>query len=283
MLRFLPPVLLVIFFLSSCDHLPWAKKDDDVLARVHNKYLYASEIRDMINTGTLPQDSITMVTNYINNWIREQLLLYQAEKSLAPHQKDFSKQLNDYRNSLVIYEYETSIVRQKLDTVVSMLEVQRYYDANRANFELKENIVKVNYVQIENDAEDLPRLRRLWQTGDELSKTELEQYCIQNGLNFSMFDDLWIYFRDLLSEIPITTYNEENILQYNRKIEVRDSLYLYLVEFTDFKLKESIAPLSLVQNNIRKIIINRRKIELLQNLQNEIFDRALLNQSFEIY
>ena len=283
MSRYLLPFFLVIFLLSSCDHLPWTKKDDDVLARVHNRYLYASDIMDIINSGTPPQDSITIVSNYINNWIREQLLLQQAEKSLAPDQKDFSKQLRDYRNSLIIYEYETSIVRQKLDTVVSMLEIQQYYDANRANFELKDNIVKVNYVQLENSSEDLPRLRRLWQTGDDLSKTELEQYCIQNGLNFSLFDDSWIYLRDLLSEVPITTFNEENLLQYNQKIEVADSLYLYLVEFTDFKIKESIAPLSLIESNIRKIIINRRKIDLLQNLQNEIFDMALMNQSFEIY
>ncbi len=283
MLRFLLLFLLMISRLSSCDHLPWDKKDDDVLARVHNRYLYASDIMDIINSGTPPQDSITIVSNYINNWIREQLLLHQAEKSLAPDQKDFSKQLRDYRNSLIIYEYESSIVRQKLDTVVSMLEIQQYYDANRANFELKDNIVKVNYVQLENSSEDLPRLRRLWQTGDDLSKTELEQYCIQNGLNFSLFDDSWIYFRDLLSEVPITTFNEENLLQYNQKIEVKDSLYLYLAEFTDFRIKESIAPLSLVQSNIRLIIINRRKIDLLQNLQNEIFERAMLNQSFEIY
>jgi len=283
MLRFLLLISLVLLISSGCDHLLRSNTDDNVLARVHNRYLYASEIKDLINAGTSLQDSVIIVSNYINNWVREQLLLHQAEKSLTQNQKDFSKQLRDYRNSLVIYEYETSIIRQKLDTVVSMVEIQRYYDANRPNFELKENIVKVNYVQLENDSEDLPRLRRLWQTGDDAARLELERYCIQNGLNFSLFDNSWVYFRNLLNEVPITTYSEENFLQFNRKIEVRDSLYLYLLEFTDFKIKESIAPLSLIENNIRKIIINRRKIELLQNLRNEIFDKALLNHSFEIY
>jgi hypothetical protein len=111
----------------------------------------------------------------------------------------------------------------------------------------------------------------------------LERYCIQNGLNYSLFNDSWVYFNNLLKEVPIVTYNQENFLQYNRNIEARDSLYLYLVEFRDFKIKESVTPLSMLEDNIRKIIVNRRKLELLQNLQHEIFENALMNNYFEIY
>jgi hypothetical protein len=272
-----------VLFLSGCDLLPWAKSNEDVLAKAHNKFLHASEIQGLIKPGTPPQDSITIVSNYINSWVRQQLLLYQAEKNLTHSQKKFDKQLEDYRNSLIIYEYESNLVRQKLDTVVSIVEVKQYYDKNRANFELKENIVKVNYVQIENDSKELAKLRKLWQAGDELSMAELERYCIQNGLNYSLFNDSWIYFNNLLKDVPIVTYNQKNFLQYNRNIEASDSLYLYLVEFMDFQIKESITPLSMIEDNIRKIIVNRRKLELLQNLQSEIFETALMNSYFEIY
>lgn len=282
MLKHLLP-LLAVLLLSGCDLLPWAKSNEDVLAKVHGKYLYASEIQGLIKPGTPPQDSITIVSNYINSWVRQQLLLYQAGKNLTQSQKKFDKQLEDYRNSLIIYEYESNIIRQKLDTVVSMVEVQQYYDKNRANFELKENIVKVNYVQIENDSKELTRLKKLWQAGDESSMAVLERYCIQNGLNYSLFNDSWVYFNNLLKEVPIVTYNQENFLQYNRNIEARDSMYLYLVEFRDFKIKESVTPLSMLEDNIRKIIVNRRKLELLQNLQHEIFENALMNNHFEIY
>jgi hypothetical protein len=282
MLKHLLP-LLAVLLLSGCDLLPWAKSNEDVLAKAHGKYLYASEIQGLIKPGTPPQDSITIVSNYINSWVRQQLLLYQAGKNLTQSQKKFDKQLEDYRNSLIIYEYESNIIRQKLDTVVSMVEVQQYYDMNRANFELKENIVKVNYVQIENDSKELTRLKKLWQDGDESSMAVLERYCIQNGLNYSLFNDSWVYFNNLLKEVPIVTYNQENFLQYNRNIEARDSLYLYLVEFRDFKIKESVTPLSMLEDNIKKIIVNRRKLELLQNLQHEIFENALMNNYFEIY
>ena len=279
-LLFIPAMIAL---LAGCDMIPWSKTDDDVLARVHNRYLFSSEIKPLISPYTQPQDSVTIVSNYINNWVRQQLLLQAAEKALSDNDKDFSKQLEDYRNSLVIYEYEAQVIRQKLDTVVSMVEIQDYYDKNRANFELKENIVKVNYVQVENDPKELVRLRRLWRNEDLSSRTALENYCIQNGLNFSLFDDSWVYFNDLLKEIPIKTYNQENFLKFNRSIEVSDSLYVYFVEFKDFKIKESVAPLSMTENSIRKIIVNRRKLELLQKLRNDIFETALKNNHFEIY
>lgn len=276
-------LILAALMLSACHLMPWNKKDDNVLARVHNKYLYASDVQRIINPGTAPLDSINIVNNYINSWIRQQLLLYQAERSLTQSQKDFTKQLEDYRNSLIIYEYESDIIRKKLDTVVNKAEIRDYYEKNQTNFELKENIVKVSYVQLDSDSKELTKLRKLWQTNDSKSKRELEKYCIQNGLNYSLWDDNWVFFNDLLKDIPIKTYNQESFLQYNRSIEVRDSAYIYLVEFREFQIKESVAPLSMHEENIRKIIMNRRKIELLQNLQNEIFENALNNNQFEIY
>lgn len=283
MVKHLLPLLMAALMLGGCNLVPWAKKNDDVLARVHSKYLYASEIQSLIVPGTSPVDSINIVTNYINNWVKVQLFLYHAEKNLSQSQKDFSKQLEEYRNSLIIYEYESSLIRQKLDTIISKKEIKEYYDNNLANFELKENIVKVNYIQVENNSKELARLRRLWQAGPEKNRAELEKYCLQNGLNYSLSGNEWIYFNDLLKEIPIRTYNQENFLQFNRSLEASDSLYVYLVEFKEFQIKESVAPFSMQENNIRKIIVNRRKLDLIQNMQNEIFENALINNHFEIY
>lgn len=281
---YLPGLLFgILLLLSGCDFVHWKANDEDILARVHNNYLYASDLNGLIAQGTSHQDSFTIVSNYVNNWIREQLLLHEAERALTQDKKDFSRQLEDYRNSLVIYGYESDYLRNQLDTVVPMPEIQEYYDQNRLNFELKENIVKVNYVQFEKDANELSRLRKLWSTDDIGSKTELEMYCIQNGLKFSLFDDSWIYFNDLAKEVPIQAYNQESFLKYNQTVEVADSLYVYLVKILDYKIKESVVPLSMLENDIRSIIINRRKLSLLQQLRNDIYDRALNNNYFETY
>ena len=170
--------LILFFWQLSC----WADinvypllPEKIILARVHNNIKH-SDIQDMIVEGIIISHSLTIVQNQY--WVRKQLLLDQAEKTLTPDEKDFSKQLEEYRNSLVIYEFESSIISQKLDTVVSLKEIQTYYDQNMQNFELKENIIKADYVQILDDQKQLPRLKKLWQNHDIRSKTEYEKYCI---------------------------------------------------------------------------------------------------------
>ena len=102
-----------------------------------------------------------------------------------------------------------------------------------------------------------------------------EEYFLDN--------ETWVLFNNLTKNIPIKTYNQELFLKNNRFIEITDVPYHYLINFIDFKIKESISPLSIEKENIRRIILNKRKMELIKNMENEIFDYALKNNKFEIY
>ncbi|MDP2424447.1 MAG: hypothetical protein U1C46_04075 [Bacteroidales bacterium] len=285
--RRLPIAILAIasmvLLVGGCDIISIQKSDSRLLAHVHDKYLYESDLVGVVQQGIGLQDSINAAENYINNWIKQQLLLHEAEANLTEGQKDFSKQLENYRSSLVIYQFESKIVRERLDTTVTKQELEEYFASNMGDFELKENIVKVNYVQIDIESKELRKLRNHWKSGRSADKTAIRQYCRKNGLNYSFDNDDWIYFSDFLSEVPIRTYNQEEFLKYNRNFEIRDSLYIYLVEFKDFKIKESTAPLSLQENIIRSIILNRRKLDLLQRTQDEIYDNGLKSKNVEIY
>ncbi len=278
-----PLIIAGSLFFSGCNRLLEAKSEDRILARVHKKTLYESNIATAIPRGLTPQDSVNAVQNVINNWVRQQLLLHEAEANLTESQKDFSKLLENYRNSLVIYEFEGKIVRDQLDTIVSKQEIQDYYTANMADFELKENILKANYVQVDAESKEIRKLRNHWKLGTPADKTALRQYCRKNGLNYSFDNNEWVYFNDFMAEVPIRTYNQEEFLKYNRNFEVRDSLYIYFVQIKDFKIKESTAPLSLNESIVRNILLNRRKLELIQKTQDEIYELGVKNNYFEIY
>jgi hypothetical protein len=62
-----------------------------------------------------------------------------------------------------------------------------------------------------------------------------------------------------------------------------DSLYSYYVSIKGFKIKESISPLSFERENVKKIILNKRKLKLIGDMQNNVFHDALKNNEFEIY
>jgi len=269
--------LLAAAFLASCSFFN-NKKQGDAVAQAYDKYLYRSDIRGIVPPGTAVNDSIELVQRFIDNWIRRQVVLNQAESNLSPEQKDFTEQLEAYRNSLIVYGYESELIRQKLDTVVSQQQIQEFYDQNPQNFQLRENIVRVSYVKIPQASASLAPAKKatqLLKSGRALDIDLLDELCQSSMLVCRLDDENWISFNDLQREIPIAIDNQDNFLQNRSFFETSDSLFLYVVRISEFKMKESLSPLSFETENIRNIIINRRKLELINQMEQEVFQKAL--------
>ena len=275
---------IILFFSFACNNKN-GKEGGRVLARVHDVYLYDTDIDGIVPPNSNAKDSLMIVKSFINNWIRQQLVVMQAESNLPEDQKDFTKQLETYRNSLITYSYESLLIRQKLDTIVSDEEITKYYEESKNNFQLKNNIVKVDYVKINKNNIYNKNIKRLIQTRDTnlVLLDSLRYYCESYAQDFIIDPDQWIYFDDLLKLAPINTYNQEIYLKNNTFVELEDSPYKYYVNFLDFSIKDELSPLDFEKENIKRIILNRRKGELLNKMHNDIFVEALNSNAIEIF
>lgn len=256
---------------------------DKVLARVFEFKLYSSEIRDLVPVGTPSADSARLVDGYINSWVREMLLVNKAEKNLSPEQKNVEKQLQTYRNSLIIYNYEKALVEQQLDTIVTDSEIEAYYKQHPNDFALRDNIVKVIYVKVNKNAPNLPKLKNWVRSDRPQDRVELAGYCGQFASNYYLDDDSWLLFDDLLKEVPILTYNSQLFLQNNRDVEVSDSANTYLLHIKSYMMRDSQSPLAFEKNNIRTIILNKRKRELIDRMRDDLYREASENKNIELY
>jgi len=254
-----------------------------VIARVHDDYLYESDIRRLVPENLSRLDSIAFVRNYTDQWIKTRLMIRQAEKNLTDRQLNFDRQLEDYKNSLIIYQYETELVRQKLDTLVTEEEIEKYYHDHLADFELKENIVKVQYVILNKEEELEGKFKELFFLPDSIAADSLEFYSKLYEVPYFLDTATWVSFDDLLSTIPIETYNQELFLKGHRFISLSDDRFVYLLKFVDFRIKNDISPLDFRRNDIRDIIINKRKVDLVKKLRADIYKQAILNKDFEVY
>lgn len=267
----------------ACDKKTTMDENRIAIARANDTYLYLDDIKDIVPLDTPTKDSLELVNQYINNWIRETLVIQKAEGNLPDEQKNVEKQLQDYRNSLITYIYEKELVKQKLDTIIDNTEIETYYDNNKADFELKDNIIKVIYVKVSKNAPDIEKLRK-WYTSDNIKDREqMASYCHQFAENFYLDDSSWLLFDDLLKEIPIQTYNKELFLQNNTLVEVSDSLSNYFVNIKGFRIRNSLSPLGFEKENIRNIILNKRKLELITKMKQDIYNDAANNNKIEIY
>lgn len=273
--------VFLLLALASCSL--FKKKSERAVARVDDEYLYVSELAGLVSPGISRADSLTLTRNYIDSWVRRKALIHQAEKNLTKEQTDFSGQLEDYRNSLVVYTYENELVRQKLDTVISDNEVLEYYDSHMEDFQLKDNIVRITFVRIPMNSPQLRHIRRLFYSDDEADRDKLADLCDKHNVQYYLDDGTWLLFNDVLKEIPIRTYNQEEFLMNRRNLEMEDSASLYLARFVDFKIKESVSPLQFERDRIRSIVLNKRKIDLLNRMHRDVFEEAMKNKTIEIY
>lgn len=258
-------------------------KSDNVLARVGNEYLNEADLVGIVPEGTAVTDSIQIVKSYVNNWVSQRLFLQKAEKNLRTDDMEFTKQLEDYRNSLIIYTYESELVRQNLDTVVETEEIENYYNDNIANFQLKNNIVRVYYARFEGDFPHFRKFRNFFYSNVTAHRDSAEYYIENYSDLYFLNDEIWILFSDVLRFVPIETYNQEAFLQNNRKIDIQDEGSRYFVCFTDFRTKDGVSPLSFERENIKKIILNKRRLTIINDMRDEVFNAALEKNEFEIY
>lgn len=278
-------IVTTAVLLGSCSYFG-RKKQADIIAKAYDKYLYKSDLQGVVPSGTSSNDSTEIVRRFIDNWIRRQVILNQAENNLTAGQKDFNAQLEAYRNSLIVYAYESELIRQKLDTVVSQEQIQQFYDQHPQNFQLRENIVRVTYVKIPQASAILPPAKKaaqLLKSGRAPDIAKLDELCQSSMLVCRIDDENWIPFNDLQLEIPMNIDDQANFLRNRSYYETSDSLYLYLIRFNEYKMKESLSPLNFEVENIRNIIINQRKLELINQMEEEVFQRALKNKEFQIF
>lgn len=283
--RFTPFIIIscgLFLSVASCSFFK-KKTEQKALARAYNHYLYPEDIAGMVPKGTSRADSIQIVQNYIQAWIKKNLLIEKAELNLTNEQKDVEAQLNEYRTSLIIFNYEKEYIRQYLDTVVSLDEIQQYYDTHKKDFVLKDNIVDVAFVKLKKSTTKLDKARKWFISDKEQDLLALEDFCYSNALDFSFKKENWMSFRELIKIVPLNEDAENTIIKSGSIIELTDSVANYMVRVNDYKLRNSISPLNFEIENIRNIVINKRKLKLIESLENSLYKTAQANEEFEVY
>ncbi len=274
--------LLILILLNACDN-PRFDTKDRVVARVYGVYLRQSELSGLTPPDAGPSDSIAIVNSYINNWIKNQLLLHQADKNLTAEQKDFSRQLRDYRNSLIIYNYESEYIRQNLDSLISSNEVASYYEDNQTNFRLKEDIVRFIYVKLKEDSPAVAPLKKLFMSGFEDNQDSITYYAMHYCDDYAFLQNEWTPLNRLLSIVPVQVDGAPPFIDGKSLAVYQSEPFHHLIYFTDHKLKDSLSPLEYVKDDIELILLNRRKKMLIKDMHREIYDHAMQNNDFEFF
>lgn len=254
------------------------------VARVANNYLYKDELSAIIPAGsTSSQDSADRVETYIDSWIGKQLLIQEATRKMNINEAEVERKILDYRYSIIAYEFQTYYIKQNLDTAVSKAEIERYYNANIDNFILKQNIVQATFIKLPKTAPRTEKVKEMILKKND-NRRELKSYCLSFSAAYHISDSTWIVFDDLVRNSPLAEIpNKIQFLKSNPYNETSDDNYLYFLKVEAYRISDNVSPLEFVRGEIKNIILNKRKVELAKQLEEEVYKQAENNKGFEIY
>lgn len=272
-------IIGITFFLLavSCMH----SEETTVVASVYEKELTLETIMDNMPQQT--EDTTFFVDNYINSWIKKQLLLYHAEINISSNLADYEQQIEDYRSSLLIYAYQQELINQKFDTTVSEQSIQDYYNQYKDGFKLNKNIFKGRFVVLDKKAPKLNQFKRLFYTTNADKYEELTEYCQQFAKEFFLQENRWIYFSDINKELPNEIMDEVYFLRNNKKATFEDEDFKYFIFVADYQILGSISPLALEYDKIKSILLNKNKVNYLKQLEEELYQDALRLKNIKIH
>lgn len=276
-------VLFITLLFYNCSEKQNNDKKEKVVARVFNAELYASDLKNLVPAGISRKDSLELIKKHIEQWIQDELVLNYAKNNLTEEQLNVEKEVNEYRKNLIIYNYQKELISQKLDTVVQQTEIEKYYTDFSSNFILKDNIAHIYYIKLNKKTPGIEKVKKWYTSNNPKDIENLRSFCIQFAENYFLDDNTWLLFDDILKEVPIQNYNTELLLKNNTNIELADDNYFYFLRIKGYKIKNSVSPLSFEKNNIKNIIINKRKLQLIDQMKREVYNNALDKKDFEIF
>ena len=228
-------------------------------------------------------DSAFFVEHYRNEWIRKQLMLYHAEINLSSDMQDYHRQINEYRSSLLIYAYQQQLLNQKFDTTILLDDIIHYYNQFKEEFILTKNIFMGRYIVVDKSAPKLGKLLKWYSSDKHEIIMDLEDYCQQFAKEYFIVDSVWQYFTNINNKFPEIIKNEESFLRETKSVYFEDKQFRHYIYIKDYKIKGSISPLFLEKDRIRNVLLNKKKIKYLNELEDELYQNGLALNKIKIY
>ena len=274
---------IVLPALTSCRAISNFLRNEQVVAEVGTERLYRSDIDAVVPKGLPQEDSVRLARQYINAWASDRVYMAIAEQQLSKSEKDVTRELEDYRKSLLKYRYEQLYVNERLDTAVSDDKVEEYYEAHKEAFKLERPLVKARFLRIHTDSPMLENIRKKMSSSDANDLVEADSLAFSSAMMFTTWNDQWQDVIVLARELGVAY---DSVLGMMNKGWVRqdDTTGVTNLAYVSEVLRSGeYAPVDYSAPRIKDIIISTRKQALISALEQDLLNDARENGQFVIY
>lgn len=271
--------LLCLLLWSNCSKKEGAKKEDKLLAKVYDRSLYLSELEGVVPEGTVPADSALLVSAYVQRWLHEQLMMYEAERNI-PKDLNIDELVRNYRASLVRFNFEEQLISEKLDSTVTPDELLAYYENNKDQFQLESTILKCQVLKLSPKAPQ-NEINKLWDSQNPADEAKLSAFAKQWASLALLDKEKWYTLQEVAAILPKGTLTVENAGS-RREGTLSDGDYRYYYRIIDVVQGKTTAPFDYAKDQALKIILHKRKQELLERWKEDLYQKELRRENIKI-
>jgi len=272
-------LLLTCIVFWHCGNKSGVKKEDKLLASVYDRNLYLSELEGVVPEGTVPTDSALLVTAYVQRWLREQLMMYEAERNI-PKDLNIDELVRSYRASLVRFNFEEQLIAEKLDSTVSEDELKAYYENNKDQFQLESTILKCKLLKLSQQAPQ-NEINKLWYSRSSADEAKLIAFAKQ-WATLSLLDvEKWYTLEEVSALLPKGTLTSDNVSS-RREGTLSDGDFRYYYRVLEAVQGKTTAPFDYAKDQAQKIILHKRKQELLERWKEDLYQKEMRRENIKI-
>ena len=282
-MRFWITIFLLSAMVVSCDYFK-APKKPKAIARVGESYLFQDDIVDLVPKGTSKKDSVAIVKSFIDRWATQKLLFEAAQRNIGKDKvSEFSALIDQYKVDLYTKDYIESLVIRQIDTVVTEVQIEEYYAKNKQYFKNSSELVKLRYINLVKENPKFAKIKSKFSSFTKKDRKELEQLAVQFK-SYAFNDSIWVDINQVYEKIPfINLENKQKYISSGMNFQYPDSTTVWLVKVNNVLPKDSPTPLEFLKPTIKQIIINNRKLDLINTIEKEITNDAIKDNKYEIY
>ena len=269
--------LLAIVLSVGCERLP----QDKVIASVGESVLMLSEVR-AVAAPLSGADSVKVAQNFVDQWVRKQVKLQEAERELASSMGEIDRLVDEYRTSLLGGRLEQQYLRGRMDTLITDSMVKKYFAAHRSDFVMDRTVLKGRIVRLPDNYRQSVKLFNLMGSKSDEKQQDFLDLCMKNNFELHTFDS-WVDFKEFLSYLPVRRgKNYDYVLTGGNIREMSDADSKYFIEIREVIRKGEPAPLERAEEKVRRLLYNRTRAEMVGFYNDSLYNAALLEGKIRI-
>ena len=274
--------VFLLVLISSCQYFKNKTKElkEEPIARVNDLYLYPSDINGL-SLNADKSDSAKLVQMFVTDWIKRNLLLEKAKESLPNSMKEIDEKVENYRQSLILYNYESELLSEMQDTSIENTLKQKYYQDFQNNFVLDEDVFQFQYIALPLNTAQLEDWIEVFSSTKPEDKVLLNSKVKIGAMKAELSSSKW-FTRDELNkqiELPVDFFTKLKVNGNVLKLENSTQVILY--KLNAVKPMGEVAPFDRVEKSINQILLNKKRTELLNKMYQEIYQKGIQSKTAE--